>query len=544
MIHTCLKARAFELGPILLYKKHVKIKLMTQGTNQQQQKTCAVIGARGDMGRSLTDLFKKNYQVLEIDRGSDQTTWDQAWQADIIWLSIPRQAVPELMNNRKLRSDQVVVDICSVKRGLNEIIKNTGAIHLSLHPLHGSNLPLTGQRWVLVPTENSNEVPYPADQILEFLKERGITIFPAQNEEHHDLMMGLTLCLPEILTLTLEDMRQAYLEQNQVEPLDQNDLMRWAVPASNSLFGAYYHIINSTPEWLRLELIENAYGQLLTAAQKGARNFSQLEAGEIKKRVKKQSQLIKEIPEAERQRIRRWVEEWFADSTKTFFKQESETRTKPALKIQWSEKADQLFPENKEMSVGIHGIDGCFTQEALERFLEESGIPIDRAKPTFLITAEEVLKSVAAGQTDYGIFGLANSGSGAYVTSLGPIGDYRFRVKAVIGMEIMQCLLAHPETSFENIGEIFGHPQAVSQCRHTLAEHYPDLTVRYGTDEDDTALVAKQIAEGELPPETATLASQLAAKRYHLQVLSYNMHHDPNNTTTFLLVSQNRSADK
>jgi prephenate dehydratase len=64
------------------------------------------------------------------------------------------------------------------------------------------------------------------------------------------------------------------------------------------------------------------------------------------------------------------------------------------------------------------------------------------------------------------------------------------------------------------------------------------LKVVAGEDSDDTALCAKRVAEGMLPRTTATLASQIAAKRYGLNIISYNMHHDPFNTTTFLLVSK------
>jgi len=120
-----------------------------------------------------------------------------------------------------------------------------------------------------------------------------------------------------------------------------------------------------------------------------------------------------------------------------------------------------------------------------------------------------------------------------------PLGKYTFKIEAVIGMEIMQCLLAHKSIKeVDGIKEVFGHPQAVSQCTRTLEESYPRLKIVSGQDDDDTALCAKRIACGELPETTATLASQIAAKRYGLNIISYNMHHDPFNTTTFLLVSK------
>ena len=69
-------------------------------------------------------------------------------------------------------------------------------------------------------------------------------------------------------------------------------------------------------------------------------------------------------------------------------------------------------------------------------------------------------------------------------------------------------------------------------------ERFPSIKLTKGKDSDDTALCVKKIADGELPKTTATLASQLAAKKYGLKILEYGMHHDPFNTTTFLIIKK------
>lgn len=137
---------------------------------------------------------------------------------------------------------------------------------------------------------------------------------------------------------------------------------------------------------------------------------------------------------------------------------------------------------------------------------------------------------------------MANSGSGAYISSMYAMANYQFDILAIYGMEIMQCLITHP--AIQDIGqikEVFGHPQAVSQCKRTFVEKYPQIKLKYGQDADDTALCAQRIARGEIPKNTATLASQLAAEIYGLQVLEYGMHHDPFNTTIFLVIKKKSS---
>lgn len=492
------------------------------------------------MGTFLMRFLAPLGDIQPMHRKSSAAELEQAWQADVIWLSVPREAIDMIVAGRKLRPEQLIVDICSLKRRLHAVIAKTGAAHLSLHPLHGSSIPLNGQRWAQIPTEPGIGDHPQARTILGFLEEKGVTLLPADSEDHHDFMLGLTLSLPEIVTVVLEDIIAQYVQDNKMRLPSRAQLMQWAVPASNAIFSAYNHSINSTASWLRKDLACEAYGGLLASVKRAcARLGERLSEAEIKERFERQATEVQTIPAAERERIRRWLEDWFADSTKTFFKREQKKSTKPSLNVQWREELATIFPAGEQkITVGIHGIEGCFTHEALLRFCEEEGYDSGRLELRFLVTAENVLRAVTAGEIDRGIFAMANSGSGAYVTSMGPMGNYQFEVLAVVGMEIMQCLLAHPSSHMEDIDEIFGHPQAVSQCKRTLAENYPHLKLTYGADSDDTALCAKKIAAGELPRTTATLASQIAAKLYGLNVLSYSMHHDPYNTTTFLIVKK------
>ena len=501
----------------------------------------AIIGASGNMGKFLLFFLQPLGSIQSINKKSSSQEWDKAWQADVIWLSIPRDAVDELLAGKKLKPKQLIVDICSLKRNLSAVVQKTGATHLSLHPLHGPNIPVIGQRWAVIPTNEAAEKNEHALRIKAFLQDKGVTLLPASSEERHDFMLGITLSMPELLTVVLEEVIQQYADDNNAQMPSQQEFMQWAVPASNAIFSAYHHIINSTQDWLRQDLVCKAHGQLLISARTAfERMITNLTPDIIKQRFERQGREVAEIPTAERERIRRWIEEWYADSTKTFFKREQADFTKPSLNVQWRvENLSDIFPAgDKKISIGIHGVEGCFTHEALLRFCEEMNFDVSALDLQFLVTAAHVLEAVTSGKIDRGIFAMANSGSGAYVTSMQPMGSYQYDVLAVIGMEIMQCMLAHPESDMEDIIEVFGHPQAVSQCKRTLAESYSQLSVRYGTDDDDTALCAKWITEGELPKTTATLASQVAAKLYGLKVLSYNMHHDPYNTTTFLIVKK------
>ena len=72
----------------------------------------------------------------------------------------------------------------------------------------------------------------------------------------------------------------------------------------------------------------------------------------------------------------------------------------------------------KKTLIGIHGIIGSFTDEALYRLTQGLGIKSDQYQVKELVHSENVIKSVVKGNADRGIFAVANSGSGAYLASI------------------------------------------------------------------------------------------------------------------------------
>jgi chorismate mutase/prephenate dehydratase len=497
-----------------------------------------IIGVKGEMGKFLFPLLKKLGPVFGVDKESSKKEWRKIWTSDAIWLSIPRDEVPKVLRGIKLKPEQLIVDICSIKRGINRIVKKTGASHLSLHPLQGPYVPLFGQKWVIIPT--GDEEKPTAKLILDFLKQQGVALFKASSEKEHDFMMGVVLSLPEFLTIVLDELILQYTNDCKEKELKIEELLKWTVPASNALFSAYVRSIASSADWLREELIVNAYRNLLKSAKKAFKKLGKISPGSIKKKIPEQRKSIENISQDERKRINSWIERWYTDTTQKIFHFQKGISPKPKITLQYCKNLDEVFPVKKgRVTVGIHGIEGCFTHESVLRFCEEFGIDPKNIEFKYLVEAKRVIKATSEGKVDRGVFCIANSGSGAYVETALAMGKYPFEVLAIYGMEIMQCLLAHP--SIKNISQIkkvFGHPQAISQCKRTFAEKYPQIELVPGKDKDDTALCAKRIAEGKLPRNWATLASQLAAKIYGLKILEYGMHHDPFNTTTMFVIKK------
>ena len=488
----------------------------------------------------LVPLLKQIGQVILIDRESTPEELKNAWKADIIWLSIPRDVIPKVLKNIKLQPKQLIIDICSIKRQLHKEIKKTGASHLSLHPMHGPFVPLQGQRWAVIKTQSDILENKNAVLMMKFLKEQNINFLEPCSEDEHDFMIGIVLSIPELLTVVLDSLIKEYTKNSKQTLPDVKKMTEWSVPAFNSLYGFYIHSINSSADWLRSDLILGAHGDLLADAKKAFTNLSKLSVDDIKEKLKEQKKFIENLSARERNRIRSWIERWFVDASQTIFRLDGKKEPKPKIRIQEKSAINEIFPDQKKnITVGIHGISGCFTEESIMRFCEEVSVDTKKLECKYLIEADRVVENVLKGKIDLGVVAVANSGSGVYESTIHALSENKVNVVAIYGMEIFQCLIADSSIkSIDEITEVFGHPQAVSQCKNTFMERFPSIKLTKGKDSDDTALCVKKIADGELPKTTATLASQLAAKKYGLKILEYGMHHDPFNTTTFLIIKK------
>ncbi|MBL7159022.1 ABC transporter substrate-binding protein [Candidatus Microgenomates bacterium] len=193
----------------------------------------------------------------------------------------------------------------------------------------------------------------------------------------------------------------------------------------------------------------------------------------------------------------------------------------------------------KNKRIGIHGIKGSFTDEALDKLAKDFGLKPNDYQVVELVHARKVLEAVARGKVDRGIFAFANSGSGGYIASLGAMGDYCFKVSALFRMPLRMCLLSHPTMrDIKKITEFRGHPVAIAQSLKTLKRKWPKILIRPGTDKLDTALSAQYLKAGKFSRTTAIFASERAAQIYNLNILKKDVHHDPNNATFFLLVKK------
>lgn len=147
------------------------------------------------------------------------------------------------------------------------------------------------------------------------------------------------------------------------------------------------------------------------------------------------------------------------------------------------------------------------------------------------VSFEDVFAAMAEGRAIHALIPIENSvvGRVADIHRLLPqVGGY------IVGehfMRINHCLLAIPDADLNRLTHVHSHEMALSQCRETILALNLEPVIAA-----DTAGAARQIATLRDPTQ-ATIASELAAEIYKLQIVRTNIEDNAHNTTRFVIMA-------
>jgi prephenate dehydratase len=181
-------------------------------------------------------------------------------------------------------------------------------------------------------------------------------------------------------------------------------------------------------------------------------------------------------------------------------------------------------------TITFQGVIGSYSHQALLNFLElNTELKLGPVQIEGKLISEEVMESVARGESLYGFLPVENSivGNVSHNTEL--MFDHEVNLVAEHYFPIKHCLLGLPGSSLKDIKTVSSHPIALAQCRRFLAQH--GITLR---PEDDTAESARRVSTTNDPTHGA-VASELCASLYNLEVLARHISHVEHNVTRFFL---------
>jgi prephenate dehydratase len=181
--------------------------------------------------------------------------------------------------------------------------------------------------------------------------------------------------------------------------------------------------------------------------------------------------------------------------------------------------------------IAFQGEPGAYGEEAVIGYFGEATVE-PMAVPTFSAVCAAVERGEAVG----GMLPLENSAAGSVGDALDALVHGRLRVIGEVLLPVRHQLLALRGIESPAIRRVSSHWQALAQCGRYLAttgwEQVPAA---------DTAGAARELATTR-DTQIAVIASQRAADRYGLAVLTSDIQDDPGNQTRFAVLALRKNA--
>lgn len=184
-----------------------------------------------------------------------------------------------------------------------------------------------------------------------------------------------------------------------------------------------------------------------------------------------------------------------------------------------------------KITIGVSGQLGSFSEEAAQYYCHKNKIKDFSIE--YLVSAENVLKSLKQKKIDKGVFPIENSNGGIVYEAVYAMAKYVFKIENMFEIDIKHYLLAKKGTNISDIKKIVSHQQALKQCRMYLKRKWPHTELE---EYCDTAQAASDLAAGKLQKNCAVIVPKICSKLYKLDILEEGIQDLKFNFTTFLAV--------
>ena len=149
------------------------------------------------------------------------------------------------------------------------------------------------------------------------------------------------------------------------------------------------------------------------------------------------------------------------------------------------------------------------------------------------------MEALNRGETEYAVLPIENSSTGSISDIYDLLGKSNTCIIGELEVKVDQALIGMPGTVLEEIQKVYSHPQGLLQCRDFLAQ-YPNMKAEAY---DSTSGSVKKVAK-EKNATLAAIGSTRAASYYGLEVLRENINGESNNTTRFIVITQEKIYQK
>ncbi len=185
--------------------------------------------------------------------------------------------------------------------------------------------------------------------------------------------------------------------------------------------------------------------------------------------------------------------------------------------------------EVKEARIVFPGANGAYSQEAMDKYFGEGihSFHVDNFR--------EAMEAIEEGRADFAILPIENSQAGSVHEIYDMLVEFENYIVGEQIIPIEHCLLVLPGTKIEDIQTIYSHPQSLMQSSKFLHAHSSIRQVGM----QNNAFAEKKVME-DRDRSQAAIASAKAGEVYELEVLERGVNNSTNNSTRFIIVTNQK----
>lgn len=185
--------------------------------------------------------------------------------------------------------------------------------------------------------------------------------------------------------------------------------------------------------------------------------------------------------------------------------------------------------EKEKARVVFQGVEGAYSQAAMQHYFGEN------CNGFHVRTFRDAMEAIEEGAADYAVLPIENSSAGAVNEMYDLLVEFENYIVAETIIPITHTLAGVPGTKLEDIQRVYSKAEALMQTTHFLDEHadWQQISVV------NTAVAAKKVFE-EKDKTQAAVCSAYAAKVHGLSVLADNLNDEPDNSTRFVIVTNQK----
>lgn len=183
----------------------------------------------------------------------------------------------------------------------------------------------------------------------------------------------------------------------------------------------------------------------------------------------------------------------------------------------------------KNSRVVFQGTDGAYSQAAMHKFFSKD------VNSFHVQTFRDAMEAIEEGSADFAVLPIENSSAGMVSEMYDLLEEFENYIVGEVILPINHYLVGTENTTLESIERVYSHPQALMQCSKFLDRHGNWQQIGAA----NTAVAAKKILN-ENDPTQAAICSEHAAEIYGLKILEEKINHNHNNSTRFIVVTNQK----